>query len=236
MSIKSLTATGLARVGALRDLLVKQRTQLMNCTRSLLAELGIIAAQGRRGFAELVARVNDGDAAIPPVLLTALLPLIRQIEGLHTTIAALEDRIIATARENPVMRRLAGIPGIGGLTAHAIVTAVGDGRQFGSARETSPPGAAFSRRQERASAAKRHDKGISGDVGCTNCWHSAPAPSCAMPDHNTTLGDRVAARHPGTSAGQGRGAGAGRQKNARIAWALLVSRRNLSRPATPTAA
>ena len=76
-------ATGLARVGALADLLVKQRTQLMNCTRSLLAELGIIAAQGRRGFAELVARVSASDAAIPPVLLTALLPLIRQIEGLH---------------------------------------------------------------------------------------------------------------------------------------------------------
>jgi transposase len=83
-SVEQQASRGLERS---RDLLVKQRTQLMNCTRSLLAELGIIAAQGRRGFAELVARVNDGDAAIPPVLLTALLPLIRQIEGLHTTIA-----------------------------------------------------------------------------------------------------------------------------------------------------
>jgi Transposase and inactivated derivatives len=79
-SVEQQASRGLERS---RDLLVKQRTQLMNCTRSLLAELGIIAAQGRRGFAELVARVSASDAAIPPVLLTALLPLIRQIEGLH---------------------------------------------------------------------------------------------------------------------------------------------------------
>jgi transposase len=230
-SVEQQASRGLERS---RDLLVKQRTQLMNCTRSLLAELGIIAAQGRRGFAELVARVNDGDAAIPPVLLTALLPLIRQIEGLHTTIAALEDRIIATARENPVMRRLAGIPGIGGLTAHAIVTAVGDGRQFGSARDF----AAWCglTPQEHASAAKRHDKGISrqGDIrlrkllalGASTVMRNARSRT----DRATAWQRGILARRPVKVAVLAQAA-----KNARIAWALLVSGETY-RTATPTAA
>jgi transposase len=230
-SVEQQASRGLERS---RDLLVKQRTQLMNCTRSLLAELGIIAAQGRRGFAELVARVNDGDAAIPPVLLTALLPLIRQIEGLHTTIAALEDRIIAAARENPVMRRLAGIPGIGGLTAHAIVTAVGDGRQFGSARDF----AAWCglTPQEHASANKRYDKGISrqGDIrlrkllalGASTVMRSARSRT----DRATAWQRGILARRPVKVAVLAQAA-----KNARIAWALLVSGETY-RTATPTAA
>ena len=230
-SVEQQASRGLERS---RDLLVKQRTQLMNCTRSLLAELGIIAAQGRRGFAELVARVSASDAAIPPVLLTALLPLIRQIEGLHTTIAALEDRIIAAARENPVMRRLVGIPGIGGLTAHAIVTAVGDGRQFGSARDF----AAWCglTPQEHASAAKRHDKGISrqGDIrlrkllalGASTVMRSARSRT----DRATAWQRGILARRPVKVAVLAQAA-----KNARIAWALLVSGETY-RTATPTAA
>ncbi len=65
----------------------------------------------------------------------ALRTLVRQIDTLRAAIAALEERIMAQAREHPVMRRLAGIPGIGGLTAHAIVAAIGDGRRFRSARD-----------------------------------------------------------------------------------------------------
>lgn len=217
-----------------RDLLVKQRTQLMNCTRSLLAELGIIAAQGRRGFAGLAARVQAGDATIPPVLLTALRPLIAQIDSLNATIAALEDQIMAVAREHPVMRRLAGIPGIGGLTAHAIVTAVGDGRQFGSARDF----AAWCglTPQEHSSAGKRHDKGISRQgemrlrkllaLGASTIMRSARSRS----DRATAWQRGILARRPVKVAVLAQAA-----KNARIAWALLTSGETY-RTVMPTAA
>lgn len=218
-SVDQQASRGLERS---RDLLVKQRTQLMNCTRSLLAELGITAAHGRRGFVELVARVRDGDAAIPPVLLTALLALIQQIDSLHTAIAALEDQIMAEARQHPVMRRLAGIPGIGGLTAHAIVTAIGDGRQFGSARDF----AAWCglTPQEHASAGKRHDRGISrqGEIrlrkllalGASTIMRSARSRT----DRATAWQRGILARRPVKVAVLAQAA-----KNARIAWALLVS-------------
>ena len=230
-SVEQQASRGLERA---RDLLVKQRTQSMNCTRSLLAELGIIAAQGRRGFAELVARVKDSDPAIPPVMLATLLLMIQQIEGLHITIAALEDRIMAVAREHPVMRRLTGIPGIGGLTAHAIVTAVGDGRQFGSARDF----AAWCglTPQQHASADKRHDKGISrqGDIrlrkllalGASTIMRNARSRT----DRATAWQRGILARRPVKVAVLAQAA-----KNARIAWALLVSGETY-RTATPTAA
>ena len=51
-SVEQQAARGIERA---RELLVKQRTQLMNCLRSQLAELGIVAAPGGRGFAELSA-------------------------------------------------------------------------------------------------------------------------------------------------------------------------------------
>lgn len=80
-SVEQQAARGLERA---RELLVKQRTQLMNCLRSQLAELGIVAAPGGRGFAELSALVAAEDAAILGLLRTALGTLLRQITALQT--------------------------------------------------------------------------------------------------------------------------------------------------------
>ena len=61
-SVEQQTARALERA---RDLLMKQRTQLTNATRGLLAELGIVASTGLRGFKTLAAKIDAGDAAIP---------------------------------------------------------------------------------------------------------------------------------------------------------------------------
>ena len=147
-----------------RDLLVKQHTQLMNCVRGQFAEFGIVVAQGRRGFARLTALLDADDTPLPAVLGEALRALVQQVEALRTAIAALEHRILATAREDPVMRLLAGIPGVGGITAHAIVAAIGDGRQFRSARDFAAWCGLTPR--QHSSAGKRRDRGISrqGDI------------------------------------------------------------------------
>ena len=164
VAIKSVDQQAARGVERARELMVKQRTQLMNCLRSQLAELGIIAAPGGRGFAELSALVAAEDAAIPALLRTALQALLGHIEGLQGAIAALEAQIMAAAKTDAVMRRLATIPGVGGLTAHAIVTAIGAGRQFRTARDFAAWCGLTPR--EHASAGKRRDKGISrqGDI------------------------------------------------------------------------
>lgn len=224
-SVEQQASRGLERS---RELLVKQHTQLMNGVRGQLAEFGIVAAQGRRGFAELAARLDD--AALPPVLSLALRTLVRQVDALRIAIAALEAEIMAQAREHPVMRRLAGIPGIGGLTAHAIVTAIGDGRQFGSARDFAA-WAGLTPRQY-ASAGRRRDQGISrqGDIrlrkllalGASTIIRNARSRA----DRATAWQRGILARRPVKVAVLAQAA-----KNARIAWAVLVSGKPYQPPA-----
>lgn len=118
-----------------RDTLVRQRTQLMNATRGLLGERGIVAAQGMGGFAVLRAKVENGDPALPQALRPALQRLLEQWRPADEAAAALEAQLVARARADATMRRLMKVPGIGPLSAHAIVSAIGDGRQFGSGRD-----------------------------------------------------------------------------------------------------
>lgn len=118
-----------------RDLLVRQRSQLGNTIRSLLSEMGIIAGQGAAGSAQLYARIEANDPAIPPKLLATLRPLLAQWRSLHAAIKGLEAEILAAAHADARMRRLMKIDNIGPLTAHAAVAAIGDGRQFRCARD-----------------------------------------------------------------------------------------------------
>jgi transposase len=131
-SVEQQIARALERA---RELLVKQRTQLMNATRALLAELGIVAAAGLRGFKTLAEKIDAGDAAVAKSLLTAVKPLLEQWRDLQVSIDELEGRLVQRAKSDERMRRLMKIPGVGPLTAHALVTAIGDPRRFSTGRD-----------------------------------------------------------------------------------------------------
>jgi len=103
--------------------------------RGLLAEFGVIAAQGVRGFAALCQLIEAADPSIPPALLPCLTPYLTMIRSLTEAIESPEAQIKARVKAEPVMGQLIGIPGVGPLTAHAIVSAIGDGRQFRCARD-----------------------------------------------------------------------------------------------------
>jgi transposase len=135
VAIKSVEQQCMRGLHAARNLLVRQCTQLMNASRALLAEMGIIVAQGLKGFAELVALIEAGDERIPTVLGAALAALVQQKRMADEQIGAIEARILVDARANPVVKRLVAVPGVGWLTAHAVVAAIGEGSQFGSARD-----------------------------------------------------------------------------------------------------
>src|SRR5581483_2482517 len=135
VAIKSCDQQAARGLERSRDLLVRQHTQLMNSVRSQLAEFGLVAAQGRRGFAALAAALAGDAAGIPALLVETLRLLVQQIDRLGVAIALLERQIVRAARRNPAMRRLMRIPGVGPLTAHAVVTAIDEGKQFGTARD-----------------------------------------------------------------------------------------------------
>src|SRR5438477_8885538 len=77
-----------------RQLLVRQRTMLSNAIRGHLAELGIIAAKGRNGTAELLTIIaTEEDDRIPTVARLSLDVLARQYAAITTEIAAIEKNI-----------------------------------------------------------------------------------------------------------------------------------------------
>jgi transposase len=118
-----------------RDLLVRQRTQLSNSIRGLLYEMGLVETKGCGGIAALVARIEAADAAIPRGLLASLRPLAEQWRAVGADVGRLDEEIGERVRIDPVARRLMKIPGVGPISAHAVVCAIGDGRQFASARD-----------------------------------------------------------------------------------------------------
>src|SRR5262244_1903213 len=101
-----------------RDLLLRQRTPLINAMRAHMAELGIAAPQGREGIKQLLAIIaNDEDARLPVDARASLIVLAVQLEAMHTMIGSLERRIVARHRSSPDSQRLQTIPGVGVIGA-----------------------------------------------------------------------------------------------------------------------
>ena len=118
-----------------RDLLVRQRTQLINAIRGHFAELGMVAAQGH-GVKELIAIVMDERSdRLPGPMRDALRALVAQLSALQEQIGVLEKRIHVQHRSNEASQRLEGIPGIGVIGATAIVATVTDPAAFKSGRK-----------------------------------------------------------------------------------------------------
>jgi transposase len=117
-----------------RDLLVRQRTQLINAIRGHLAEFGLIAAQGPWNLPRLLAGMEEA-AGLPELARGLVRLLAGQLDEVELRIDETDAQIMAWHEANPVSQRLATIPGIGPLTATAIAATVPDPAVFRSGRE-----------------------------------------------------------------------------------------------------
>jgi len=118
-----------------RDLFVCQRTMLANSSRGQIAEFGLIAPQGIWRIRELHALAQDtNNSVLPDPALACAELIMMQIEDLQAKIKAIEKTLIARHRANELSLRLATIPGIGVITATAMVATVVDASAFRSGR------------------------------------------------------------------------------------------------------
>jgi transposase len=119
-----------------RDLLVKQRTQLVNMIRGLLAEFGIDIPKGLERALLKARQIVDGEAPDVPIeAAKVVVTLSQQALGIHVRLRAIDRDLLVWQRGNDVARRLMTIPGIGPIGATALAASVTDPHQFRSGRQ-----------------------------------------------------------------------------------------------------
>jgi transposase len=123
-----------------RELLTGQRTALLNALRGHLAEVGVVAAQGAQnayGLKRMLETGHDenGEIVIAESVREALAPLAGQIDALDEAIETIDEEINAAVKADERARRLMTIPGIGPVTASAVLATVQDIGAFASGRE-----------------------------------------------------------------------------------------------------
>lgn len=220
--VKSAEQQAAAMLLSVRELLVRQRTQLVNAMRGHAAEMGVVAPLGEKGLAELRSEIAaTDDATVPAPAKQAIALLGREIEHIEARLRAIETKLRQQHKANPVSRRLAAIPGIGPIGALNLALRV-DATQFKSAR----PFAAWLGLvpRECSTAGRQRLGGISraGDerlrqllvLGATAViQHAKPGRPAASPWLLNLLG-----RKPRKLA-----AVALANKTARIVWAMMTS-------------
>ena len=136
VQVKSAEQQGRLMQHRTRDLLMRQRTQVINALRAHMAEFGIVAVQGREGIKELLTIIaSEEDARLPVDAHASLVVLAAGLQAVQTMIGSIEKRIIVQHRSNEASKRLETIPGIGVIGATAIAATVPDPKAFRSGRD-----------------------------------------------------------------------------------------------------
>jgi transposase len=135
VAVKSEAKQAASVIFRARDLLVRQRTQIINALRGHLGEYGLIAPQGPSHVERLIAQVEDPGSSIPEAARSCLARLALMLRGLQAEISGLDWEIAARAKADGVARRLMTVPGIGPLIATAIEALAPPVETFRSGRD-----------------------------------------------------------------------------------------------------
>lgn len=132
-NIEQQAALALHRV---RQGFVKARTAQTNQIRGLLGEFGLIIPQGISYIATRVPElIEDASNELPGAFRLLVQRLLDHLKDLIRQVEELEARIQVWHRASDLSRKLAKVPGIGPLTASALVASLGDAKNFTSGRQ-----------------------------------------------------------------------------------------------------
>jgi transposase len=134
--IKTNDQLDLQSLHRVRERRVMRRTAVVNQIRGLLLERGITLRKGRCHLdAALPGIVEDATMKLSGALRLLLAQLKLELDQLAIRLEEADALIQKTAQENEVCRRLDAIPGIGPVTATALIAAIGNGAAFRKGRE-----------------------------------------------------------------------------------------------------
>jgi transposase len=219
--IKSVDQQDLQALQRVRERLMKARTALINETRGLLHEYGIIVPQGASTFRKHVLEKLANEATkLTPSSQELFQQLLEELAALDARIAAYDAQLAQVAQTHPVCQRLMTIPGLGELTATALVAAVSDASQFKNGRQFAAWLGLVPRQHSTGGKARLLGISKHGDLylrkllvhGARSCLRWVNRKSDRRSQWVRSLMERR---------GWNRAAVALANKNARVAWALM---------------
>jgi transposase len=219
-----------------RDLLVKQRTQLVNMIRGLLAEFGIGIARGLHNALQLAARIVEGQAPeVPALAVRVLTGLAEQVGSLQSRLVVLEKELLAWHRSNELSQRLATIPGVGVISATALAASVTDparfrsGRQFAASLGLTPLQHSSGGKERQGKISRMGDRYLRRllVVGMTSLVRRARAKPDSVDPRIASMLTRRPARVVTVAFAN---------RTARVAWAIMTKGGTYRAPAAVTAA
>nr|WP_277814020.1 transposase [Rhodobacter capsulatus] len=141
MQIKSHAAYVNRAMLTAREALVGMRVRLENEIRGLLKTFGVMFGKRVGGFKRRAEEILDSELSVAPERVPVFAALMQARRDILTQIAALDSRIRAVAKGHETVRLLMTAPGVGAMTAMAVVAAFDDASRF---RRSSSVGACLS--------------------------------------------------------------------------------------------
>lgn len=219
--IKTVDQQAILAVHRVRQGLVKARTAQANQIRGLLAEMGLVIPKGIKHLFGLVpSLLDEAKDALPASFCQLIGRLLAQLKELKRQVDELELEILRWHRQNEASRNLETIPGVGPITASALAASVGDARNFKNGRQLAAWLGLVPK--QHSTGGKARLQGISKRGDCylrTLLIHGARSVTKSAerwPERYAWLTKLMGRRNKNVAAV------ALANKNARIAWALLV--------------
>jgi len=134
--IKNIEQQSVLSLHRVRQGFVKARTAQANQIRGLLSEFGLIIPQGIGHIANRVPElIEDASNELPGSFRLLVQRLLNHLKELDTQVDELESQIVRWHRQSAASNKLAQVPGIGPITASALVASLGDAKNFDSGRQ-----------------------------------------------------------------------------------------------------
>jgi transposase len=133
--IKTVEQQGIATLHRMRQGWVEERTALINRLRGLLAEFGISLPQRIEALRRIPDVLEDADNELPGIARTALSAAWEHLKLLNQRVSEVDRQIEQHAKQDDRASRIMALPGVGPITASALIAAVGNAREFKNARQ-----------------------------------------------------------------------------------------------------
>jgi transposase len=136
VGVKQIEQQDIQSVHRIRERLVKERTAIVNQIRGLLAEYGIVIAQGIQQVRKRLATIiEDAENELSTLGRELFIDLLNQFYSADNKVEEYDSIVERLCKQNETCQRLTQLPGVGSLTATAVVASIGDAKVFKNGRE-----------------------------------------------------------------------------------------------------